>query len=217
MSLSILKMLNNNQELLVIGAGGHARAVIDAVLSSGKFPLGLIDLNYKNQEENILSIDVLGNIDLLNKYNPKETSVIIAIGDNHHREEMFFLTKNMGFKLLTVIHQTANISKSAVIGEGVFVSSGAIINSEANIGDNTIINSGVIVEHETNIGSHCHLAPGVKVGGRSSIEKSSFIGIGSSIANSINIGHQATIGAGSVIIKDVESNSTVVGIGRVVK
>lgn len=210
-------MLKYNKSLLVIGSGGHAKAVIDSALSSGLVPLGVIDLNYKNQEEKILGVNVLGNINVLEKYSHKETSVIIAIGDNNKREEMFFLLKNMGFQLLTIIHHTANISKSAVIGKGVFVSSGAIINSEANIGDNSIINSGVIVEHETKIGSHCHLAPGSKVGGRSFIENGSFIGIGSSISNSIKVGHRAIIGAGSVIIKDVESSSTVVGIGRVVK
>ena len=210
-------MLKHKKSLLIIGSGGHAKAVIDALSSSGKIPLGVIDLNFKNKEEKILGVDVIGDISLLESYNNNETQVAIAIGDNDKRKEVFFLLKNMDFKVLTVIHHTAYISKSALIGEGVFVSAGAIINSESNIGDNTIINSGVIVEHETRIGDHCHLAPGVKIGGRSSVENNSFVGIGSSIANNIKIGRRVIIGAGSVIIQDVETNSTVVGVGRVVK
>jgi UDP-perosamine 4-acetyltransferase len=202
--------------LLILGTGGHARAVIESALSSGEIILGLVDINYTNQKEEILGVRVLGGVDVLKNYNPRQTSVVVAIGNNGKRREWALRLKKMGFVLPSIIHPTAILSQYADIGEGVFISCGAIVNTEAIIGDNVIINTGTIVEHEVKIGENCHLAPGVKVGGRVSIGNNTFIGIGSSVADYINIGRDVTIGAGSVIIKNVEDESKVVGVGRVI-
>jgi len=198
--------------VLILGAGGHARVVVDAALSSGVEILGIIDFEYQGQKENILGINVLGGIDVLDKYNPKKISVAIAIGDNREREKWYLKLKKQGIEVATIIHPTAISSKKIVVGEGVFINSGAIINAEVSIGDNCIINTGVIIEHECSIKSHSHLAPGVRMGGRGVVEQGSFVGIGSSIIQGITIGSGATIGAGSVIIRDVNPKTVVVGV-----
>jgi len=210
--MSLFKMTR----LLILGAGGHSRVVIDAALSSGRDVLGLIDIDYKNQTEVILGVDVLGGLDVLDQYNKEEHSIALALGDNAKRKEWFLKLKSIGFDIATVIHPSATISKFAKTGKGCFINSGAIINAEAIIGDNCIINTGVIIDHEVKVESHCHLAPGVSVGGRSVIKESAFVGIGANIADYINIGRDVKIGAGSVIIKDVDLGVTVVGVGRVI-
>jgi len=202
-------------DLLILGTGGHARVVIESALTSGENILGLLDTDYKNQQETILGVRVLGGIDLLDDYDRKQVSIIVAIGDNGKRKVWFQQLKEMGFKLATVIHPSAILSNYIDIGEGTFINSGAIINAKTIVGDNSIINTGVIMDHEVKIGKNCHLAPGVKVGGRTTIGENSFIGIGVSIADYIKIGREVVIGAGSVIVKDVKQGVTVVGIGRV--
>jgi sugar O-acyltransferase (sialic acid O-acetyltransferase NeuD family) len=201
--------------LLILGTGGHSLVVIESALDSGKHILGLLDTDYKNQQEEILGVRVLGGIDVLDDYAPTEVSIIVAIGDNEKRNMWFLKLKEMGFKLDSIVNPSAILSNSCDIGEGVFINSGAIINAKSVIGDNSIINTGVIVEHEVKIGKNCHLAPGVRVGGRTTIGQNSFIGIGASIANHITIEREAVVGAGSVIVKDVGRGITVVGIGRV--
>jgi UDP-perosamine 4-acetyltransferase len=202
-------------DLLILGVGGHARVVIEAALCSGENILGLLDVDYKGQQEAILGVDVLGGVELLDCYDRKQIFVIVAIGDNVKREALFLILKEKGFKLATIIHPTAIVSSFVNIGKGVFINSGAIVNAGVVIGDNTIINTRVIVEHEVKIGEHSHLAPGVSIGGRTTIGKNSFIGIGSSIADYIKIGQDVVIGAGSVIVKDINDMSKVVGVGRV--
>jgi len=201
--------------LLILGAGGHSLVVIESALASGENILGLIDTDFKDQEEEILGVKVLGGIDLLGGYNHMEVSFIVAIGDNEKRKFWFLKLKKMGFKMSTIIHPNAFVSNYCDVGDGVFINSGAIINARSVIGDNSIINTGAIVEHEVKVGRNCHLAPGVKVGGRTTIGKGSFIGIGTSVANHIEIEQDVVIGAGSVIVKDVKRGLTVVGIGRV--
>ena len=202
-------------KLLIIGTGGHSRVIIEAAIESGIEIIGLIDLDYKNQKEAILNIEVLGALDTLNQFKNNEISVIIAVGDNYKRRELFHKVNTLGYSMINVIHPRAIISPSAKLGKGVFVNVGAVINSKAKIGNNIIINTGAIIEHEVEIADHSHMAPKVCVGGRTKIGENTFIGLGTNVANNILVGNNVTIGAGSTIIRDVNSNLKVVGVGRV--
>jgi sugar O-acyltransferase (sialic acid O-acetyltransferase NeuD family) len=203
------------KDLLIIGSGGHARTIIDAALRSGRSVLGLLDIDYNNQHEVILGVRVLGGIELLDDFDQKKVSIIIAIGNNSKRKWWFSKLKDKGFNFATIIHPTATLSSHVSVGKGVFINSGAIVNAESIINDGVIINTGVIVEHEVEIKQYAHLAPGVSVGGRSTIGDCSFIGIGTSVADCIKIGKYVVIGAGSTIVKDVKDRLKIVGIGRI--
>ena len=199
-------------DLIIIGSGGHARVVIDTAEQSGFNILGIIDINYKNNDEKIIGYNVIGNFTALSKFVPNKTSVIIALGDSKLRSKFFYICLEHGYNLPSIIHPTSIISKHVNIGKSVFINAGVIINSEVYIGDDCIINTGAIIDHECNIGKHCHIGPGVKVAGRVRIGEHTFVGIGSTIIDKITIGNNVMIGAGSVIIRDIESDSTVVGI-----
>jgi sugar O-acyltransferase (sialic acid O-acetyltransferase NeuD family) len=199
-------------DLIIIGSGGHARVVIDTAEQSGFNILGIIDINYKNNDEKIIGYNIIGNFTALSKFLPNKTSIIIALGDSKLRSKFFYNCLEQGYNLPSIIHPTSIISKHVKIGKSVFINAGVIINSEVDIGDNSIINTGAIIDHECNIGKHCHIGPGVKVAGRVRIGEHTFVGIGSTIIDKITIGNNVMIGAGSVIIRDIESDSTVVGI-----
>jgi FlaA1/EpsC-like NDP-sugar epimerase len=48
---------------IVIGVGGHSRAVIDVLLSCGKHKVvGLLDLNEAKSNEFVLGVPVIGSI-----------------------------------------------------------------------------------------------------------------------------------------------------------
>lgn len=205
-------MTTYKKELIVVGSGGHARVLIDAAEDAGYRTRGIIDLEYKNQNESILDYPVLGSFDVMDQFDPKETCVIMALGNGHQRAEYFNKVQSLGFPIPFVVHPTSIVSKHVKIGNGVFINAGAIINVKAVIGDNTIINTGAIIEHEVNIGNHSHICPGVKVAGRVTIGDYCVVGIGSCVIDYINIGNNVKIGAGSVIIRDIVSNSTIVGV-----
>lgn len=204
--------------IIVIGAGGHARVVVDVAKSAGFEVCGIIDINYLRQKESIINSPVIGGMNTLKDYDPESIGVAIALGKSELRSEYFIKIQNSKFKIISIISPTAIISKYVKMGKGVFVNAGAIISAEAIIGNNTIINSGAIVEHEVKIGKDSHVGPGVKIGGRTTIGDNTFIGLGATIIDNIKIGNCVTIGAGSVIINDLDPNTTMVGIpGRPVK
>lgn len=199
-------------ELIIVGSGGHARIVIDAAEQAGFLVLGIIDINYKNQAENILGYPVLGGFSELKKYDTKRTSLGMALGDGQQRAQCFHEVERLGFDVKTIIHPTATISKHAHIGKGVLINAGVFVNAGAQIGIDAIVNTAAIVEHEVTIGDHSHVGPGARVAGRVSIGEFTFVGIGATIIEKITIGDRVTIGAGSVVIRNIESNSTVAGV-----
>lgn len=204
------------KQLLIIGAGGHARPVVEIAQLNDWNIAGIIDTSYKGGNEEILGEKVVGGLDELSAYEPNETAIFLAIGDNNEREKKLNLLQGMGFdNFPALVHPKAIVSSTATVGNGTLICAGAIINPLVKIGEACIINTGTIVDHESEIDGFVHLAPGVKLAGRVKIGAFSFVGIGSSIIDKIQIGTDVTIGAGSVIIKNIPSNSKVVGISKI--
>lgn len=136
---------------------------------------------------------------------------IIAIGNNEIRK---LIVSKLGLpkeNYISIIHDTAIISKSASIGNGTVIMAGTIVNADVVIGDHAIINSGAIVEHDNQIGDYVHVAPRATLTGSVIAEEGSMIGAGATIIPGIKIGEWAVIGAGATVISDIPSNRTAVG------
>jgi len=205
-----------SKNLIIIGAGGHARVVIDAAIKAEYSILGIIDVNFTGSPEKIMGYDVIGDYSVLTNYPKDSTCVFIAIGENSQREKFFNKVIEDGFNIPVIIHPTAIISDNMEIDGGSFVNAGAIINAKAQIMTGSIINTGAIIDHEVIIGKFCHIAPGVCISGRTKVGNHSFIGTGASVIDKISIGNNVIIGAGSIIIKDIESETKVVGVSKII-
>ena len=105
---------------------------------------------------------------------------------------------------------------------------GIEIHPGATIGNRLMIDHGmgVVIGETTIIGDDCTIYHQVTLGGTGketkkrhpTIGNNVLIGTGSKILGNINIGNNVKIGANSVVLKDVEENSTVVGIpGKCIK
>lgn len=197
---------------IVIGAGGHARVVIDALRSIEASIAGVLDIAYDGEREDILGSPVLGGLDVLAEYPPGAVWLAIAVGDNIERRAIFDRYGGDGYEFPPVIHVQAVVSDTARLGSGSFVNVGAIVNARVRIGENCIVNTGSILDHETVLGDHSHVAPGVRVAGRVTIGGATFVGIGTSIIDGVRIGDGVIVGAGSVVIDDLESGFTYAGV-----
>ncbi|MEG2587498.1 MAG: acetyltransferase [Cetobacterium sp.] len=202
------------EEIVIIGAGGHAKVLIDIVEKRKKFLqdnvsiYGILDDNYA--EENFLGYPYLGKIADLQKIDGyKNKKYIIAIGNNQIREN---ISKKLEISFITLIHPTAILGKNVKIGIGTAIMAGVIINSSSRIGNHTIINTGAIVEHDCMIDNYVHISPKVAIAGGVKIGKASWIGIGSSIIQEIRIGKNVMLGAGSVVVKNLKNNSKAFGV-----
>lgn len=197
--------------VVVIGAGGHARPLIDAAQQAGFDIACVVDLNYSGADERILGCAIAGGTDLLDG-DAVPHAALLAIGDNSQRREWFDKLAASGWVFPNVVHPSATMSPHCNVGVGIFVNAGAIVNAAAKLGDNCIVNTGAIVDHESCLGSHSHVGPGAQIAGRVTIGRESFVGIGATVIQGLTIGNRVTIGGGAAIIRDVPDDATVVGV-----
>ncbi len=208
-------MLDNRT--VIVGYSGHAYVVAESYIANGGNISFYADLN--EAPKNPFNLIYLGfESDPNFKGWDMSLKYILGIGDNYLREKVAILLLNKSNVLENVIDPNAVISKSAKIGNGVFVSKGVLINAFSKIGNFTILNTGCIIEHECEIGNAAHIAPGAVLNGNVKVGDRSFIGANTVIKQGVVIGNDVIIGAGSVVINDVQNNSKLVGNpGRLLK
>ena len=197
------------KKLIIIGAGGYAKSVLDSIDYSKYEVCGFIDDFTKAKEH--LGIEIIGN-SLNNIKNKEQYCYFVAIGNNINRKKWFDNLVNEKLNVINVIDKTAIISKNANIGKGCFFGKMSIVNSGSTIGDNVIVNTKALVEHGCMVGNHCNLSTNSVINGETSIGEGSFIGSSSVVIGQLHIGKWSTIGAGAVVIRDIEDNVTAVGI-----
>ncbi len=197
------------KELIIIGAGGYAKSVLDSIDYSKYEVEGFIDEFSKKKEH--LGISIIANS--LESIKDKEKyCYFIAIGNNKRRKYWFDKLKSYNLELINVIDKSSIVSKNATIGTGCFVGKFAVVNSKAIIGDNTIINTRALVEHGCKVGNHCNLSTNMVINGDVVVGDGSFIGSSSVTIGQLTIGAWSTVGAGAVVIRNVGDNVTVAGV-----
>lgn len=195
--------MHNN--IYIIGCGGHARSVVDILLSSNpNCTIVFIDPNAKNNEK------LYGFIVLKEKIFTPTDKVFIAIGDNESRNTFFNSNNKLNF--VSIISKTAHIGVESEITLGAFIGNFVHVGPQAKIGKQTIINNGAIIEHEVSIGDYCHIAPNVAISGRTKVGDNVFIGVGATLINNISICSNVVIGAGATVTTNITEPGTYVGI-----
>jgi sugar O-acyltransferase (sialic acid O-acetyltransferase NeuD family) len=209
-------MSSKAKNIVIIGASGHAKVIIDIVEKQNEFNIiGLID-TYKKRGNKISGYEILGTEDIIAQLmaDQKVVGGIIAIGNNWTRHIIKEKIKNIApnFEFLSAIHPNAVLSRNVKIPKGTVIMAGVIINSDAIVGEFCIINTNASLGHESTMQNYSSLAPGVTIGGNVTIGSFSAISIGATIIQNINIGDHALVGAGSLVINDIKDYDVVYGI-----
>lgn len=200
-----------------IGAGGHSKVVIDILQEYSSCSIfGLLDKNPQLHGKYVSGIPVLGDDSLLDDLLLKGVGhAFIGVGssgDPQPRINLYNTAVGKGFKIISVIHPSATVSKSVDIGIGCTIMAAAVVNPHARIGQNVIVNTGAIVEHDCFIQDHAHIATGAKLSGQVLVGTASHIGAGAVVRQDITIGDHSVVGAGAVVVRNVPDNTTVVGV-----
>ena len=202
--------MQDKKTIALIGYSGHSFVVAETLIELG-FKLDF----YTDQKEltyNPYGLKYMGcevDDDFLGW--ELNVSYALGIGNNRLREKTAQIVIDKNKALQKVISNNSLISKTALIGNGVFVSRGVIVNALAQIEDYAILNTGCIIEHECVINCAAHIGPGAVLAGNVSVGRRTFVGANAVIKQGIKIGDDVVIGAGSVIINDVPNDSKIVG------
>lgn len=206
-----------------LGAGGHAKVVIEILQLIGGYELvGLLDPKQGLWGADVLGVPVLADDNCLPElYDQGVRFAFIGlgtVGDTRPRRRLYEKARQHGFQIVQAIHPQAVVAPSVEIGHGPTIMACAVINADARLGDNVIINTGVIVEHDCVIGDHVHIATGARLASTVHVGEGTHIGLGASLRECVHIGRNAIVGAGAVVVDDVPDNVVVVGMpSRILK
>ena len=197
-----------NLPVIILGAGGHSRVLIDTLLLDSTEILGMTDVNLERQP--FLGVPLLGNDLIVERYSPEKIQLINGIGSisqPYIRQKTFQKFKDLGFIFRNVIHPSSVIASDVSFGEGVQVMAGVVIQSGCTIGDNTIVNTSTSLDHECKIGTHVHLAPGVVLSGNVCVGELCHIGVGVKIVQSIRVDAGSLVKAGTIVTSNINSSA----------
>ena len=144
--------------------------------------------------------------------NYKDYDFIVAIGNNQIRKKIANNLFEQSFKVVNLIHPTAVIDETVIMGLGSVVMANAVINAYAKLGKGCIVNTSATVDHDDVIEDYVHICPGAHIAGTTTIGHETWVGIGSSVINNVTIASKCMIGAGSVIVKNLSESGTYVGV-----
>ena len=192
--------------LVIIGGGGQAKVIIDAIDFDLFFKVIILDPSLK--EGDLFGVPIVECLDEEYDHLPKK--YIVAIGDNYKRWQVVqrLLRNDPETRFYTSVHNTAVVSNRATIGEGSVICAGAIVGVDSKIGSHSIINTRTVVDHDCLIEDYANIAPNAILGGGVEVGMRSFIGISTTVLHSISIAEDVVIGAGSLVNTNVEVGSS---------
>lgn len=204
--------------VFIIGAGGHARVVVDAAIEQGRRVVAFVDeLNTDaiDGTDTILDIPLFGGSNAIARVRSAwpGAHAIVAIGDCAVRARISNLLQAESIpRAAPIIHPFAWVSRHATVQPNTVVMAGAVVQTHAELASGVIINTGARVDHDCRIGECTHIAPNAVLAGNVRVGQRSFIGAGASVIPGIEIGDDVVIGAGAVVIRPVASGTRVAGV-----
>lgn len=198
---------------IVFGCGSQALYAMDNLAACGEpRPDAFVDLEKQpDRGSEFEGIPLLGFADVLDRFSPVSTTVLVAHGDNRLKLATAHRLEAAGFQFFSAVNPHATISRMATMGPGCIVNAGATILPRAKIGSHVIVHSGAVVEHDCTLDEGCNIAPGAIMAGRVQVGSCAYLYTGCNIAPRLRIGSGAVIGAGAVVLRSVPDGVRVAG------
>ena len=201
-------METNREKLVIFPFNGNGLEALDCI-DPAKFDfIGFIDDDPKKRSDEfqIFSRDIL-------QRQPELKILAVPGGPEsfRKRKEIIASLRIDKERFVSVIHPFASIGRNVSLGKNCLIMSGVVLTSNCIIEDHVCILPNSIVHHDSKIGEYTLVGSKVVVAGSTSIGFNCYIGSGSNIKNGLSIGERSLIGMGSNILKNVETDSKMVG------
>lgn len=185
--------------LLILGAGGHGKAVAEAALLSGSWQQILfVDDRWPALQESF-GLPVISDVAGLARCVEKAQGAIAAVGNNTVREQWCKAIEQAGIELVSVVHPRAYVSSSVVLGAGTAVMALAVIGVDAQVGRAAIINANATLDHDAVLGDFAHLGVGVQIAGGVRVGARAWLQAGCSAGYNVVVPDAQNVPAGTAL------------------
>jgi sugar O-acyltransferase (sialic acid O-acetyltransferase NeuD family) len=207
-----MSYMQTEQRVILVGAGGHCKALIDLLLETPYEPVGILD-PFVEMGTLVNGVPVVGTDADAPSFlaHGIENALIASTMPCGLRKRLVREYLDQGFFIPTIISEQAIVSQSASIEQGAVVMSGANIGAQAHLGGYCTVNVSAVVAHGVSVGEYSNVAPNATLLGSSNVGAGTLIGAGSVVLACKSIGDACIVGAGSVVLQDVPDDTTVVG------
>lgn len=202
---------SDERPIVILGAGGHGRVVLDVCRAADQAVAGFVDGGYRRGTL-IDGCPVLGGDALLrDRRTLAAYRFVPGLGDAAVRRRLSLDLIARGATLASVFHPSCIVSPRAAVGEGSVLVAGAVVNTGARIGRFCIVNTGATVDHDCVLDDGVQVAPNGTLCGDVHCGEDAFIGAGAVVLPGVRVGARAVIGAGAAVTADIPAGLTVVG------
>lgn len=198
----------SDRRILVIGAGGHAKQVLDALLSSGWSPIGCLCNDLPIGTEVYRGIRVIGTDGDAQTLMAEDKIFKAALGvgalnEPDLREKITEKFEALGFVFPPIVSGEAFLSPSAFVADGAVLLQGANVGPSVLISEYAIINQGANICHDSVIERHSNIAPGAIIAGACHIGAKCLIGMGATLFAGISVSSGTVIKNGESVNNSV--------------
>lgn len=204
-----------NLPVLIVGSGGHAAVIADALLASDVRVLGFVDTDPGRRGAVVCGVPVLGTEIVLDDHPQGETRLANGIGGvrcEGVRRSVQERLEARGWEFVAVRHPKAVVSPFAGIGPGAQLLAGSIVQANARVGKGSIVNTAAVVEHDVTLGEFVHVAPRALLCGAVAVGADSHVGAGAVVRQGVRLGDRTMVGAGAVVVADSAGGATLLGV-----
>lgn len=205
----------NDQGVIIVGAGGHAAVVADALLAAGQCVLGFIDNNAALQGSRLCGLPVLGGDAVLVDHTPAQVQLANGIGGTGGEGLRSAVQRKLeaaGWRFVQVRHPSAVVSPFAQLGADTQLLAHSVVQAGAALGAGCIVNSAAIVEHDVKLGAFVHIACNATLCGGVIVGAHSHVGAAAVVRQGVRLGEATVVGAGAVVVDDFNGGGTLIGV-----
>lgn len=216
--MSILRWMQPDSDpvrLVIIGAGGFGREVLDIVRALNRDGptfefLGFLDDDCPRPDlVTDLGAQILGPVELLAEV---DAQYVIGIARHDVRERIDKFATSVGKAAATLVHPAASLGSPVILGAGSIICARATMTTNVRTGRHVQVHVNCAIGHDVTAGDYVTMLPAAVVSGNVLLEAAATLGTTSAILQGLTVGRKSTVGAGAVVTHDVPDETTVVGV-----